>query len=170
MIQKILLLCAGLCCGAAMAANIAVVDLVRIVEESKAAQSVAAQVKSKRASLVSQQQAEKAKLEADDKALMQERSVLAQDVFKEKALDFQQKVIASQQSLQEKQRKLEQSYVASIQKIRNETVAIIAELAAEKRFDVAVAKSELLYSAGATDISEEVLSALNSRLTSVPLQ
>lgn len=153
--------------AAADAQKIAVVDIKMILDESTAAKGINKQIEEKRNSYQSQVAKEEEALKKEDKKLSEQRSVLSKEAFEEKAKSFRKKVVDAQKDVQTKRTKLENAYTEALGKVRDATLKIISDLAKDKGFDIAVPKSQVLYSKDNLDISKEVLEKLNKQLPDV---
>ena len=71
--------------------------------------------------------------------------------------------------MKKKKATLEKGYLKGLEQIRGVTLGIIADIARANKYSIVLPKSQLLYSEKANDISEQVLTKLDSKLSSVKL-
>ncbi len=146
---------------------VAVVDIQKIVEESKAAKKISEKVKDKREQYQKEVTDEEESLRKQDKDLLKQKEVLSDKAFEQKAKDFRNRVVEAQKMVQARRSLLEKAYAESMEKIRDKTVAIIESIAKKRGFVAALPKSQVLFAVEGSDISDEVLEKLNDELPSV---
>ncbi len=152
----------------AFAQSFAVVD-EQLFENAKAIQDVKRQIDEKREAFQAEVNEKESELVARDEALAKERDLISKEAFDEKAKAFRAQFVEAQQLLELRRNQLEKANIEATSKIRTEIEAIIAELAAEKGFDVAISRSRLLYANDSLDISADVLAELDKRMPTVEL-
>ena len=152
----------------AMAADapnlIAVVNIQQIMRDSTAAQNVREQLESKQKSFQAELSKKEEALQKEDQDLAKKRSVLSKPAFDEKAAKFRAKATEVQKEVQSKKAMLDGAFEHALGDIQKTVTDVIADLAKEKGFSVAVPTSQILYADTKLDISSEVLSRLNKKL------
>ncbi len=154
----------------ANAAGIAVLNIQQIMQESLAAKSVKAVLEGQQKSFQAEMTSKEQSLQAKEKELAGQRSVLAPEEFEKKVKDFRTQATAAQREVQTKKAKLDKAFAEALADIQKEVVGIVSEQAKEKGYDAVMPTSQLLYAAPALDITAEVLSQLNQRLPKVQVQ
>lgn len=154
----------------ANATELAVVNIQKIMKDSKAANTIRSQVQSKQKSYQAQLDKKEKSLQQEDQKLAKQRNVLSQDAFKEKYTAFRKKAMAAQQEVRVKRSKLEKGLAKALGDIQKKVTKIVADVSKEKGFDVAVSGNLVLYTASKNDITDEVLSRLNRELPSVSVK
>lgn len=149
---------------AAAANTIAVVNIQQIMREATAAQNVREQLESKQKSFQAEISKKEEQLQKEDQELGKKRSVLSKSAFEEKARAFRTKATEVQKEVQGKKAMLDNAFEHSINDIQKVVTDIIAGLAKEKGFTVAIPTSQILYSDSKLDISGDVLTRLNQKL------
>ncbi len=149
---------------------IGVVDADRVLQESLAAKGV----RLEREKYVNQYQAQvketESQLRAEDQDLSQQRSVLAPEVFAQRAQGFQQKLADFQVQVRDKQERLDFAFQQAMQEIGNAMVVVSREVAQERGINVVLARNQVLIADPSMDITNAVLEKLNQRLASVVFQ
>lgn len=155
-----------LACSPAMAQGetIAVVNIQQIMKDSTAAQSVREQLQSKQKSFQAEITKKEEQLQKEDQELGKQRSVLSKEAFEEKARSFRSKATEVQKEVQSKKSMLDGAFERALGDIQSATTGIIADMAKEKGFIMAVPTSQILYADTKLDISAEVLKRLNEKL------
>lgn len=152
------------------AAIIGIVNTDRVLQESLAAKGV----RLERDKFATQYQAQikdqEAKLRAEDQELSQQRSVMAPEVFQQRAQAFQQKLAEFQNQVRDKQERLDFSFQQAMQEIGNTIVSVSQEIAKAQGINAVAAHNQLLFFDPGMDITQPVLERLNQRLASVKFQ
>lgn len=152
------------------ALKIAVVDVQQLMSESKAAKSIQSQGQD----MMKKYQSEIDKME---KALKeQEKKVTeakeAQDIetFKKEFQAFQEKLQDSKKKTQELSVKNDKSVAEALNKIREEIVGIVGEMAEKNGYDVVITRANVVIVSKEIDITAEVLKKLDKKLSSVKVK
>lgn len=145
-------------------AKIAVVNIQKIMRESKAAEAVRQQLKSKQQSFQSELDKKEAELQKEDQELAKQRTVLSQEAFEAKYKDFRQKAAAAQAEVRTKRGALDKGFTKALADIQKKVTDIVASVAKEKGLDVAIAASPILYVNPTMDITQPVLERLNKEM------
>ncbi len=150
--------------------SIAVVDVQRLLAESKAAQSIQKQVQGEREKLQAEFAGYEDKLRDSEKKLVDERGTMTPEEFNAKREEFQKKLQETGSVVQKKKRSLETALVKATGKLRNEILKIVAQKAEEKNYDLVLTRQNIVLVAKEFDISEEVLAAVNAAVANIPLE
>lgn len=144
--------------------TIAVVNIQQVMKDSTAAKTVREQLESKQKSFQSEISKKEEALQKEDQELGKQKSVLSKDAFEAKAKSFREKATAVQKDVQAKKALLDNAFERSLNDIQKSVTDIIADLAKEKGFTIAVPTSQILYADKNLDISADVLDRLNKKL------
>ena len=147
--------------------RVMVVDVSGVIRDSAAAIGIRKQMESIRASYQSKISAQEKALINEEKALGQQRSILAPEVFQKKAAEFRRRVEETQKKVQGQRRELDQIYKKAMTEVRNRLIKIIAEMAKEAQARVVLDKRQVLMVENNLDFSAEALSRLNKALPRV---
>jgi len=150
--------------------TVAVVDVKRIIDESKAAKAAQKEVTALKDKYIKQIQDQDKKLKDRQKELVDQQKALSKEAFDKKVNEFKEKVITERKGVVQKQKILEAAFMKSLELIRDETIKVVGEIAKEKGIDMVIPTSQLLYNKQGIDISDEVLKKLNERLTKVDIK
>ncbi len=146
---------------------VAVVDVQDILRSSAAAQQVQARIDDRRQAYQRQVTDEEQVLRQTEQDLQQQRAILASEAYQQRLREFRDRVAEVQRSVQQRRRALDQAFAASMNKVRDTLVEVIAELADENGVKVVLLKTQIVIAEKSLDISEEALRRLNERLPSV---
>ncbi len=163
------LACSFMLGSPAMAAmeGVGVVNIQKIMRESKAANSVREQLKSKQKSFQSELDAKEKALQQEEQTLAKQSSTLSEDALKQKVEAFRSKAISARQEIANKRAQLDKGFSGALGKIQETTLGIIQEIAKEKKLNLVLSSSQVLYADSPMDITAEVLNRLNSKLPNV---
>ena len=106
----------------------------------------------------------------EDQRLVQQRNVLAPEVFKQQVEAFQQKMGTVQQDLRLKQQALNTVYQQAMVEINQEMMRITQTIAQERDLNMVLPQNIVLLSDPSMDITRPVLEILNERLPSVKMK
>jgi Skp family chaperone for outer membrane proteins len=152
-----------------VATSIAVVDIKLIVEKSKAALSLAKQLQETQGKFQKEIKKVETSLKEKEEKLVKQKTIIEESAYEEKVKQFQSEVFDANQNVKKKKATLEKGYLKGLEQIRGVTLDIIADIARANKYSIVLPKSQLLYSEKANDISEQVLTKLDSKLSSVKL-
>ncbi|MDX2073918.1 MAG: OmpH family outer membrane protein [Alphaproteobacteria bacterium] len=144
--------------------SIAVVNIQQIMREATAAKSVREQLESKQKSFQADITKKEEALQKEDQELAKKQSVLSKEAFAEKAKAFRTKATEVQKEVQAKKAMLDNGFERALNDIQKAVNEIIAEMAKEKGFALALPTSQVLYADEKMDISKDVLDRLNKKL------
>jgi len=151
-------------------AIIAIVEVQTVMRDAKAAQSIQAQVESKRTEYQAEISAEEERLRNFEQELARQRSVLSSDAFATRRREFETDVARVQRIVADRRRELDQAYGSGVRQIQVEISKIIAEIAGERGITIVMPGAQLLFADDRLQISREVLSRLDERMPDLALQ
>lgn len=152
------------------APKIAVVNIQGIMRDATAAKSVRDQMQAKQKAYQGELTKKQDDLQKQEQELSKQRGVLAKDAFEAKVKDFRTQATNAQKDVEAKKTTLDTAFENAIAQIQKAVEGIIADLAKEKGFTLAVPTSQLLFADPSLDISAEVLQRLNSQLPKVDVK
>jgi outer membrane protein len=151
-------------------AMIAVVNIQQIMKDSSAAKSASDQLEKKQKSFQAELTKKDEALQKEDKELGKQRGVLSKEAFEEKTAAFRKKVTDVQKEVQSKKATLDNAYARALNDIQKAVTEIIADMAKEKGFIIAIPTSQILYTDDKLDISKDVLERLNKKLPKLDIK
>lgn len=147
-----------------------VVDMNEIMRDAKAAKDIQAQVEQEMNAYRTEVQKREDDLHKLQSDLERQRTVLAPEIFNARSQEYQQRYAALDSDVQAKQRAMQQSYGDAMTKVERAALAIVAEVAKERKANMVVAKAALLYMDDALDVTSEVTHRLDQKLPSVTVK
>lgn len=154
----------------ANAGSIAVLDVEKIVKESKAMRYIQKKVSAKQKSYQKHVDTEQNKLESLQKKLESKRKILSDKAFQKEAKKFEKEVIELKDHVNKKQLTLKQASVDGMKVVNDKIKDIIADLSEEQDIDLIVPAGQTLFYKDTLDISDEVLKRLNKKITKVKVK
>lgn len=149
------------------AAGYGVINIQRIMQESKAATSVRNQLQAKQKSFQAELDAKQKALVAEDQQLAAQRSKLSKEAFEQKVKAFQAKASGAQREIQTKKASLDKAFAEALTKIQEKVGAITATVGKEKGYNIVIAASQVVWGDASLDVTDTVLQKLNAELPSV---
>lgn len=150
--------------------SIAVVDVQRLLTESKAALNIQKQVQAEREKLQNEFAGYEQKLRDSEKQLVEKRGEMSPEEFTSQREKFQVQLQETGSLVQKKKRALENGLVKATGKLRGEILKIVAQKAEEENYDIVLTRQNIVLVAKTFDISEDVMNAVNAKITSIPLE
>lgn len=147
--------------------NVVVIDADVIQQDALAFVALRTQYDRQRAAMT----AEVAKVENDlrnaDQDLGRQRTVLSPDAFGDRQRALQKRFADAQQDVQNRRRDLEQAFATANNKVINEMLIVVRDLAQENDFKLVFAKSQIVTLDPKLEITGEVLKRLNKKVPNV---
>jgi len=157
--------------GAQKAPVILIVDRAQLVSQTKAGKTIPGQAEKVQASVTKELQAEAAKLQSDIEKYQKNASLMSDEVRQKTE---QELGVRQQYSLPQQAQIMEQAYVAAIQnaqaKILVESQPILEDIVKKRGATVLLDRAAVMYASPETDITQEVIAALDKKLSTVEVQ
>lgn len=154
----------------AQGTNIGVVNVAKIMQDSKAAISVRNQLQAKQKSFQAELDDKEKALYNEDQALAKEQGKGDKDAFEKKVKAFREKAASAQRQVAEKKAQLDKAFGASLEEIQKSVLDITKQVAAEKKLNVVLSSAQVLYSEPSMDVTDEVLKRLDAKLPTVSVK
>jgi len=154
----------------ANAGRVGILDVEKIVKESKAMRDIQSKVSKKQDEYQKDVEKKQKQLEAEQKRIEGKKNVLSPDAFEKETSVFEKKVDELKTYVDRKQNSLKKASLDGMAKVNDHIKDIISDISKEKDFDVIVPASQTLFYKDNLDISEEVLKKLNDKITSVSVK
>ncbi len=151
--------------------SIAVVDLKVILQSSKAGASIKQQMNKKQDEYKKDLESQQKNLSDAKDALARDRSVLSPDAYAEKRKAFENDLGKLQTSMRGKKNSLEKAFSTAMETLQTQTLSVVSDIAKEKNHTLVLPRSSVLVMTDSNmDITQEVLSALDKKLTTIDLK
>lgn len=146
------------------ALTVIVVDVQKLLQESKAAKMVREQIEAKRAEYAKEISHQEQVLQQERDTLQRQQSSLSQEALNAKGRAFQEKVNDLDRTVQSKRQALEKSNADALQKIQESMVKIISQIAKDRKANLVLQRSELVLFDQQFDVTDQVLQKLDEQL------
>lgn len=152
---------------------IALINYAGIMKESKAGKSVNAQIVEQRETYLTEIKNVQAALEKEAKELEQQQSILAQDVFEAKVVEFRRKQREAKQTENGYRRALDQMQANGLRAIEEELNKILEAIAEERGIDIVMKAgtpaSPIVKARKELFITDDVIAKLDEQLPKVSI-
>ncbi|UUX50365.1 OmpH family outer membrane protein [Nisaea acidiphila] len=147
--------------------SVAVVDAQLIMRQSEAAKVIRDQIEARRKIYEKDFQQRESGVREAEKALAQQRNILANDVFQARLREHQENVAALQRDGQSMKHQLDQAFGRANAKVRQAMIEIVADVAEESGVGLVLFKNQIFLGDRKIDLTEEIMKRLNQSLPSV---
>ena len=146
---------------------VGVVNVQKIMKDSKAANDVRNQLQAKQKAFQADLDSKEKALHAEDQSLAKQRTTTDKEVFAQKVKSFQDQAAAAQKEVQTKKAQLDKAFNGALEQIQGSVTDIVKQIAVDKKLSLVVTTSQVIYSDASLDVTDEVLKALDTKLPSV---
>lgn len=149
--------------------SFAVVDVEKILNESKAGKSIQAQLKQRRESFQKEFSARENNLMATEKLLIQQKTDLSAEEFAKKRQDFENQLRETRDLFQKRRNSLDKGLGDALSKLRQSIIEITATIADEKGYKIVLTRDSVVIVEKDLDITEDALTHLNKKTSEIKL-
>ena len=146
---------------------IAILDLAKVMELSKARIDASKQLKSLEETIRADGKASEAKLKEEQEAINRQRVILAPEAFEQKKIVFNKKALAFRNDIQTKLKQLAYTRAMASKKIEKAMEPIVIQVAKSVGATMIIDRRQILFGENNLDISDRVTESLNKKLTKV---
>jgi Skp family chaperone for outer membrane proteins len=154
----------------ASAPTIAIVDVEKILAESKAAQSLQKQISAKKEAFQKEFSAKEAELKKTETELLSERETLSAEEFGKKRKAYEEKILETRKLFQKRRNSLDEGLTAAMSQLRKNVAEATTQVAEAKNYDIVLTRDSVLIAEKTLDITTDVLTALNAKVTDIQLK
>lgn len=154
----------------AFGAQIGILDVDKIIQESSAVVDIQKKVDAKKVAYETEINKKQSQLEAEQKKLEDKKITLSKEAFEKEVKGFETKVDDLKTYIDRKQNSLKKASIDAMSKVNDKVKTIVSEIAKEKELDTIIPASQTLYFKDELDITAEVLSRLNKKITKVEVK
>ena len=148
---------------------IAILDMERILRQSKAATTLREEIDKQRQVHQSTLREQENALRSADQELARQRAVLSAEAFAAKRKELQEQANQLQQEFVSRQKEMEELFGNGIRQVRNALAEVAKEIADERGINLILLKATIVLANRDLDITDEALQRLDERLPSVDL-
>lgn len=150
--------------------NIAVIDVQRILRQSKAYASIRPQMEKLKQDFQQKFRAAEGELRTTNEDLKRERSILSPEAFAQRRRDFRKRVDNVQRDIQAVNRLLDKALSGAVAKIQITAREITSELAKERKLDLIFSNTSITYADQRLDLTDAVLERLDKVLPAIKVE
>lgn len=150
--------------------SLAVVDIEKILNDSKASKSVQAQVEEKRKTFLAEVEAADKKLRDEQAAIEAKRETFTPEELAAKGKEFSESRMAARNKIQETKSKLDAAYAETMNKLTKTIYEVCQKIADERKIDLIITRQNIIVGSMSLDITKDVLDQLNATLPKLSLE
>lgn len=147
--------------------TIAVIDMRRIRQESKAVQSIESQIQDRKARYQDKLSKKEQEIRQEDQSLAKQRTLLSEDAFEKKRQKLKQKLGAFRREIKTRRQALDQAYSQAMRKVQKKLIEIVQSVAKARNLDAVLNKGSVVLVRPEMEITDVALERLNAQLASV---
>ena len=147
--------------------SIGIIDINRILSESKAAIDASKQIEKIARDIEDEIKEGDEKIIKEQNLLIESQSIMAPEAFETKRLEYESKMQKYNNERQAKLLKIDELIATSRNDVLNALKPILEEVSNEKGITVLLEKASVMLNADKMDISDEVIKLLNKELSSL---
>jgi len=151
------------------APHIVVVDVDKIVNVSNAGKSIQSQLKTKRESFQQEFSARENSLLQSQKALIEQKESLSPEDFMTERKEFEKQLLETRSLFQKRRNSLDKGLGNALSELRSNIIQVTAEIADENEYRIVVTRDSVVIVQKELDITETVLSRLNTQVGKITL-
>ncbi|MCK6417415.1 MAG: OmpH family outer membrane protein [Alphaproteobacteria bacterium] len=152
------------------AGGLAVVDVQKLMSESKAAQSIQNQIKTYREKFLGEMSKKEQTLREAEKSLVEQRASLSAEAFAEKKKAFEKQLLDAREYAQKKKRGLDGAATQALQKLEGELVKVVKAIANEKNLQMVISKQSVVLGDNGLDLTSDAMKRLNAAVSDIKLE
>src|SRR5204863_6234882 len=149
--------------------TVLVVDYQALLQNSKAAKMVRSQIEGKRGEYTKEISHQEEVLRAERDTLQRQQASLSPEAMNQKGRDFQQKINDLEKNVQGKRQALEKSNGDALQRIQEQMLKIIADIAKQRKANLVFQRADLILFDQGFDVTDEVLLKLDEQMPALPV-
>jgi len=148
----------------------AVVDIDRLMGDSKAGRSIQNQLQDSRESFQKEFSEKEQELREKEKSILQQRDDLSAEEFAKKRQEFESSLLETRKLFQQRRNALDEALNEAMIKLRKEIVEISANLAEEKGYSMILSRENVVIVEKDLDVTDEALKRLNKNIQKIDLK
>lgn len=149
--------------------SIAVVDVQRLLTESKAAQSIYTQRQANREAFLNKISHQEQLLRDEEKELVAAQKKLSAEEFGKKRQSYEKNILEARRMAQTHKRKIEEASKKAMDTLREQLYLTVQSIADEKGYDLVISSRDVIAGAKSLDITEETLQRMNKNVSDIKL-
>tara|TARA_A100001388_G_C28603498_1_gene419308 strand:+ start:90 stop:680 length:591 start_codon:yes stop_codon:yes gene_type:complete len=149
--------------------GIGIVDVQRVLRDSKASKSIRPTIDNMRKEFQKQVSEQEQSLRQAEQELSRQRAILAPEAFAQKRRIFSEQARDAQKSVQKRRRDLDRAFNETKNEILKSLIVVAQEVATEKKLNILIEKRFVFISAKKLDVTDEIIKRLDKLLPTVAI-
>lgn len=149
--------------------SIAVVDVEKILNESKAGKSIQKQLNDRRSIFQKEFSKHENKLMSADKTLVKQKKELSAEAFTKKRKTFEKQLSETRRLFKKRRNSLDKGLGNALTQLRKNIIQVTAEIADENKYQVVLTRDSVVIVQKEMDITKQVLSRLDKKIKKINL-
>ncbi|MDP6690696.1 MAG: OmpH family outer membrane protein [Alphaproteobacteria bacterium] len=146
---------------------IAVLDVQSVLRRAAAAKGIGVAMEARRKAFEEEIAAERKELKAEEQKLRKQSTILSPEAMNEKRRDLETRISDLRRKAEQRRGILSRAFTGATRKLRNEIAKVLAELMAERKITLTLARKAVLVFDQRLSVTEEVLRRLDKNLPNV---
>ena len=153
----------------APSAGIGIVDVQRVLRDSKASKSIRPTIDNIRKEFQKQVSEQEQSLRQAEQELSRQRAILAPEAFAQKRRIFSEQARDAQKSVQKRRRDLDRAFNETKNEILKSLIVVAQKVATEKKLNILIEKRFVFISAKKLDVTDDIIKRLDKLLPTVAI-
>lgn len=149
--------------------KVAVVDVNKLLSDSKAAKAVQSQIDEKRKSFMSEVETAEKKLRDEISALEKKRDSMSKEELAQKGRELTESRMAARKQIEDKKSKLDAAYTDTMGKLTQAIYNVCQKIATDRGIDLVITRQNIIVGNMSLDITKDVLTELDKTLPTLSL-
>ena len=150
--------------------KIAIIDVIQLLKDSKAAISMKDQLNAIAKKYTDEDQKKQKEIQKQEEELLRQKSTLTPEAFSDRKNSFEKIVIEFNKSSQAKRKALSKAEKKAVNEIEDEVEKIVKKIIETDKITAVFRKSSVILSDNSIDITQKVVDELNKKLSSVTVK
>lgn len=150
--------------------EIAVIDIEKILNESKAGQSLKKQLEKKREEFQNEFSKKEKTLQESAKKLVEEKKDMEPEKLAAERKKFETQLLETRKLAQKRRASLDRGLTKAMQDLRRQVIEIAAEVAEEKNYKAILMRDSVVIVQKELDVTDDLLKRLDKKVSSVDLK
>ena len=148
-------------------ANIATLDVFKLLKDSKAAISITDQLNAVAKKYEGEGQEKQKTIQKQEEELLRQKSTLTPEAFLDRKNTFEKKVIEFNKDTQTKRKNITVARKKAIEEVEKEVEVILKKIIETDKITAVIKKTSIVLSEDSIDITQKVIDELDKKLSSV---
>ena len=150
--------------------KIAILDIVQLLKDSKAALSMKDQLTTVAKKYREEEQKKQKEIQKQEEELLRQKSTLTPEAFSDRKNSFEKKVIEFNKYSQNNRKALGKAEKEAVNQIEEEVEKIVKEIIETEKITAVFRKTAVILSDNSIDITKKVVDKLNKNLSTVTIK